>query len=119
MSNITKEEGEVNKIPLLVRWAADRYPPIDLNSKVSDVVILINGYCQLKSENEQLKERVKQLTEALMQLINFDADCDLVAAIEDINTESGEELRTIFSNSKAALQNNTLDNDYKKVWDGK
>jgi len=51
----------------LYQWVKDKYPPIDLNIHYKSVIGLVN-------ENEALKERVKQLEEALRKITCQDGE---------------------------------------------
>lgn len=54
------------KHPLrLIRWANDGYPPIDFSNEGKAIIELIRDYQSIEQENKALKEKNKQLVDAL------------------------------------------------------
>lgn len=47
-------EGNTKKPLRLIKWANDKYPPINMDKEWGSVIELINGYEKLLKENEQL-----------------------------------------------------------------
>lgn len=43
----------------LVRWVQDGFPPINLNEQVSHLVELVNTFCLIRKENEELKAKLE------------------------------------------------------------
>ena len=59
--------GQENKI---VRWVNDRFPPIDLNENIKEIIALVEENKRLADRIKELEELIKEYTDKMLTNLN-------------------------------------------------